>query len=99
MVVDVAVVVPVDEEIGIFGGVVVVPVDELIVVQPETMARTTNIVNKKTFFMIFLTMTSQPHFLLDRLYTTRYSSTKSYYFFKGTGKFTQGKNMPGKLPI
>jgi hypothetical protein len=93
------VVVPVDEAIGILGGVVVVPVDELIVVQPETRARTTNIANKKTFFMILLTMTSQPYFLLDRLYTPRYSSTKSYYFSKGTGKFTQGKNMPGKLPI
>ena len=44
---------PVDEAIGIFGGVVVVPVDELIVVQPETMARTTNIVNKKTFLVVY----------------------------------------------
>jgi hypothetical protein len=53
------VVVLVDEEIGIFGGVVV-PVDELIVVQPETMARTMNIVIKRAFFTICLTITLQP---------------------------------------
>ena len=58
--VDVVVVVPVDEEIGIFGDVVVVPVDELIAVQPEIRTRTTNIVNKKTFFTIYLTTTLQP---------------------------------------
>ena len=49
-------VVPVGWETVEVDVVVVVPVDELIVVQPETMARTTNIVNKRTFFINYLAM-------------------------------------------